>query len=143
MDKQLQFSNGQAITVTAVSTNIVDLGPPGPNGFTPGAPTNPDVWIHFNIPVAFTAAGAATLAVQVQSSVDAAFTSPITHTTLPAVAVAALTAGATPFQPVRLPFNTRRYVRLNYVVATGPMTAGTITATGGADPGTNIGYGAV
>jgi hypothetical protein len=143
LDKQLQFSNGQAITVSAASENIVDLGPTGPNGYAAGAEGS-DWWIHITFPVQFTADGAATMVVAVQTDNDVAFGTPITLYSTAAIGKASLGPGivssSLPFPgAIRVPIGAKRYLRLYYTVATGPMTAGTVTATGGASPGTNIG----
>ena len=145
LDKQLQFSNAQLITVTAPSQNIVDLGPPGPNGWSAfGATGMDEVFVHIAFPTQFTAGGAGTLAISLQSSADEAFTTPVTHWTTTAIPLADLGPGdagaAMKAIPMRIPYNVLRYVRLYYTVGTGPMLAGAITATGGAAPGTNIGY---
>lgn len=141
LDKQLQFSDGQAITATAPSTNIVDLGPPGPNRLTPGA-EGQDWFIHIWFPVQFTAAGAGTLTIALQTDDDVAFGSPVTLATFGPIGKASLGPGITPAElplAIKVPMDCQRYLRLNYTVATGPMTAGTVSAAGGASPGSNIG----
>lgn len=123
-DASLQFSTLQAITATAVSTNVADLGVAEDLGIgTPG--------LKFAIYVgtAFTTTNAATLTVQFQGSTDnSTFT---TYLETNAIAVAALVANA------KIPLNwghrntgaaLGRYVRLNYVVGTGVFSAGTLSA---------------
>lgn len=141
-----------AITVTAVSTNVLDMGII--NAQQPGGNQQRDVgpaytgWdsldIFIQIGTAFTATGAATLQVSIQAAVDAGgggsaqtpgtFYDQVMTGALP---VANLTAGR---EILRTPIprwsvcasnvNTRpRFYRLNYTVATGPMTAGTVLST--------------
>lgn len=143
---------GTAITVTAVSTNVLDMGII--NAQQPGGNQQRDVgpsytgWdsldILIQIGTTFTAAGAATLQVSIQAAVDAGgggaaqtpgtFYDQVLTSALP---VANLTTGR---EILRTPIprwsvcasnvTTRpRFYRLNYTVATGPMTAGTVLAT--------------
>lgn len=119
-DKQNTFSDEQAITATANSTNVVDLGGPDQDAGEP---------LHINAQVieAFTAAGSATLTVSLETDSDEAFGSATTLVTSAAIGKADLIAGK--YIPISfLPADAERYVRLVYTVATGPMTAGKITA---------------
>lgn len=130
LDKQMELSNAQAVTVTAASSNQLDLGPAGPWG---SSGTDEPLELFLNIDTTFTAGGAATLTVQVRSSAAANMSAPTVHMQSDAIPVASLTAGSRlPFQP-RLPQNVGRYVDLNYVVGTGPFTAGNISARGTVD----------
>lgn len=127
-DALLMFSNAQAITVTAVSTDVLDLGSPSLNPKTGlalpvdhgASDANPVV-----VKVTTTFAGLTSLAVQLQGSNDnSTFT---TIATTEAIPVARLGAGYE-FGFNSLPRQTKyRYLRLNYVV-TGTATAGTVTA---------------
>lgn len=121
MDKLLQFSEAQAITATAVSTNVIDLGV----NRDLGVDTEIDVFIQ--VDTAFTAAGAATLTIELQTDDNVSFSSATALFTSAAIGKATLVAGYQPFR-FKLPQVTERYLRLNYTVATGPMTAGAITA---------------
>jgi hypothetical protein len=125
MDAEGQFSNAQAITVTAKSTNTIDQGP-SKQGTSNGAP---DVEILLHVTETFTAAGAGTLTIQVRTSATENMASPEIHDQSDALALSDLVAGnKIRFQP-RFPIDAKRYLDLNYVVATGPMTAGKISAT--------------
>lgn len=127
------LSDKQAITVTAASTNVIDLGATGTAMFAASAIVR-DIGKGKPIPLliqvteAFAAAGAATLTVALQvDSVDT-FASPKTVWTSPALALADLTAGKV-IVPEFIPRGTdERYLRLNYTVGTGPMTAGKVVA---------------
>lgn len=128
-DKQLEFSNAQAITASAASTNIVDLGPKQARGASVGT-NGAGVPIHFNVGAGFTATGAGTLTIDIRTSDNADMSSSTTLMSSGPIGKASLGAGMeVPFYPV-LPPNTKRYVDIYYTVGTGPMTAGTITARG-------------
>jgi hypothetical protein len=139
LDRTLLLSDAQAITVTAVSSNVIDAGAAG-TAFGHAAALRRNLAIGAAIPFLvqvvqdFTAGGAATLAIALQTADDEAFSSPVTVYTTPAIALADLKAGQRLFISDYLPKGvngkgiTKRYWRLNYTVATGPMTAGKITA---------------
>lgn len=119
MDKFLLFSSAQAVTVTAASTNVVDAGVANRSAGAAEA-----MFIQLTVGTAFTAAGAATLTVALQDSADDSSFADVQVSA--AIPVASLVAGYRlniPIPPVL-----RRYTRLNYTVATGPMTAGALTA---------------
>lgn len=143
LDGLLQFSNAQAITVTATSTNQIDLG------ITSGIPTSasgggardigigdkPALKLLVQVVTAFTAAGAGTLTVALQGAIDngsgaaAAFS---TWWSSPAYALATLNAGSRLFDMdmprppdgIAIP----RFLQMNYTVATGPFTAGALSS---------------
>ena len=150
------LSTAQAVTVTAPSTNGYDTAGLGigqavtnrPVGGTTtnfgqdvggGGPAASAPQLVVTVPTAFTAGGSATLQVQLQCAVDVNNTGlPVTWDTIDqtdAFAVALLTASS-PQRPLasftvpdRYPGQGfPRFYRLNYVVATGPMTAGALTA---------------
>lgn len=138
-DRTTRLSNDQAITATAASTNVLDTGKIGtPHGDLAALKTNLGLsqCIPFLIQVTenFAAEGAATLTVALQVDDNEAFSSPKTVWTSPAYALAVLKAGANLGVVNYVPSGTpglgpdERYLRLNYTVGTGPMTAGKITA---------------
>lgn len=123
---------GQAVTVTAVSTNSIDTNPDGlggnqPNEYGPGAATE----LAISVLQTATAAGAATVNFAWVQADDAALTTnvEIVVQTGP-LPIAKLTAGT--IVPLHLdraaPLAPRRYVGLQYIVGTGPLTAGSFTA---------------
>lgn len=130
LDKLLEMDPpATAITVTAPSTNVAD-GQQA-RDFGVGDAFERASFV-ITVGVAFTAAGAATLTIQVQGSTDnAAWTTLMQSDAIPK---ANLTAG----QQIILPLPPQqaaphiagrpRYYRLNYVVATGPFTAGQISS---------------
>lgn len=157
LDIQSVLSQNQAVTVTAPSTNVYDtaglgVGQPVSNIFglatasgSPasfgedlggGGPHAEAPQLQVIVGAAFTAGGAATMQFQLQAAVDTNNTgTPGTWETITesdAIAVALLTAGAVPVKftvPERyLGQQFPRFYRVNYVVATGPMLTGTVSA---------------
>ncbi len=125
LDKQNMVSYKQAITASAVSADIIDLGPPMWTGFS-GSDRDIDMFMSVDEP--FVAAGAATLEVQIQSSPVENFSSGVvTHISTGAIPKANLTQTGKQSLGLHLPTDVQRYVRANYVVSTGPFTAGRIT----------------
>ncbi len=121
LDKSLQFDSGSAITATTPSANTVDLSA----GRDLGAGDGPALKLVCTVVAAFAAAGAATLQVQFQTAPDDATWTNLAMSDL--IPLAGLTAG-TELLRVDLPLGCQRYLRLNYVVANGPMTAGAVTS---------------
>jgi hypothetical protein len=129
-DNTLLFSDGQAVTTTAPSTNVVDLGPTGtPFGST--VPLTRDVGIGekavpLSVRVTTAFAGLTSLQVVVQTSADNSTWIDVEASR--AVPAAELVAGFQFHVPDYIPEGVRRrYMRLNYVVV-GTGTAGAITA---------------
>lgn len=133
IDYEGQFSSAQAITSTAASTNVLDLLIARDIG------VGDTQEINVYTVAAFTSGGTPTLQVSLQGSVDNATFYDINMS--PVIAMSALVAGthifAVPmarlFQPNMQAVGMPRYIRLNYVVASGPFTGGTINAWIGAD----------
>lgn len=133
LDNTVLLSDQQAITATAVSTNSIDLGARGVPMFATAAPPfdiGKGELVPFLVQVTqqFTAGGAGTLTISLETDDDVAFGSPVTVFTTAALALATLKPG---YQiPIQyLPKGmAERYFQLRYTVATGPMTAGKITA---------------
>ena len=117
-------ATGQAVTATANSTNVVDLSLARDVG------EGEDLYVQFTVGTAFTAAGSATLTPTVVVSAADSLTTPTTIATAGTIAVATLVAGysfAVRLNP-QIASLGLRYLGAIYTVATGPMTAGTITA---------------
>ena len=124
-------ATGQSVTVTTNSTNAVDLSLARDIG------EGEELYVQFTVGTAFTAAGAATLTPTVVVSAADTLTTPTTIGTGGTIAVASLIAGYTfviRLNPQLFGSTTTvsslglRYLGAIYTVATGPMTAGTITA---------------
>lgn len=124
LDKYLQYSDKQAITATAVSTNVVDAGATKNPAIGRDLGAGTPLYLFLNVSQTFTAAGAATLQATLQDSADNATFADVAS--LGPFSLAQLTSGKAFW--VGLPIPTRRYTRVNYTVATGPMTAGIVSA---------------
>jgi hypothetical protein len=117
-------ATGQAVTATANSTNVVDLSLARDVG------EGEDLYVQFTVGTAFTAGGSATLTPTIVVSAADSLTTPTTIATAGTIAVATLVAGysfAVRLNPLIASLGLR-YLGAIYTVATGPMTAGTITA---------------
>lgn len=128
LDKQNELSNAQVITASAASVNQIDLGPPSYTGNSKG---NGKGTIFFNVDTDFAAAGAATLQIGLRSSPNADMSGATVHLLLPAVPVASLKRGkslASIMGELPVPPRVSRYLDVFYTVATGPFTAGAISA---------------
>lgn len=131
LDKNLILSEQQAVTATALSTNVIDLGV---NGKVPyeaaavamnlGAGTE----IPFLLMVNETVTGAATVAVSIETSDAEAMSAATVLYASGAIPIATLKAGYR--FPIRwLPdAPLLRYLAVRYTVGTGPATAGKFTA---------------
>lgn len=131
IDNTLVFSDSQAITATAASTNIVDLGATGtPAGSAVALQRDIgkgcDIPILLTIPVAFNTL--TSLQVSLQVATDAAFTSPV-EVASKTYLLAELTLGARLGFPAEVPIGTNlRYMRLYYTVAGSNPTLGKVFA---------------
>lgn len=117
LDSQHVMSDDQALTADAVSTNVIDLGAAKP------APGN-SLRVKAHVTEAFNTL--TSLNFIVQSSVDAAFTSPIVHQTINVV-LANLTLGKV-IDLGELPDGAKQYVRLSYDVVGSNPTLGKVTS---------------
>lgn len=124
-DKLNTFSNGQAVTVTAASTDVLDLGPLTHGNTRRDIGAGEPIYLVVATLIAAAAAGAATTNIQLQTSDDNAAW--VTLFDSGSLALASLTAGTRPVQ-VAVPRGVRRYLRVNYVIGTGPLTAGSFWA---------------
>lgn len=134
-DKTTLFSDAQAVTASAPSTNVIDLRPVD-NVTGASAPLRRDIGrgtpIPLSVQVVEAFAGLTSLTVSVQTSDDAAFGSGVvTHASTTAIAVADLKAGWTStlhYVPPAGPAGMKRYLRLNYAVTGSNASAGRVTA---------------
>jgi len=124
------FSDDQAVTATAVSTNVIDLGVPG----TPHravAPLNQDIGKGASVPVLIQVtsdfATLTSLTVTVEVSAAAAMTSPVVLAS-EVILVADLVAGKQTHLQVLPNGADLRYLAVRYTVGGSNATAGTITA---------------
>ncbi|WP_247842586.1 Bbp16 family capsid cement protein [Pseudomonas sp. MWU12-3103b] len=124
-DKLNTFAAAQVVTATAPSTDVIDLGPLTHGNTRRDIGAGEPIYLVVAVLVAAAAAGAATTNIQLQTSDDNS-----TWVTLfdsGALALSDLAVGKRPVQ-VAVPRGVRRYLRVNYVIGTGPLTAGTFWA---------------
>lgn len=117
LDKQNLFSENQALGDTAVSTNVIDLGPEGGDG------------AGRKVAVVVTVApeDLTSLAIQLQTDDVEAMSGAVAVLATPAIVKANLTAGRLIEIPIPA-LDMKRYARLNYVVVGTTETAGKVTA---------------
>lgn len=119
-DNDLIFSDSQAVTVSAASTDIVDLTKKGDAIGT-------ELYLAIQCREAAAAAGAATVNFVLQTATDAAFTTPVVLFDSGAIAKASITLNAF-LVKVKIPVGLLQFVRVYYTVGTGPLTAGKFDA---------------
>jgi hypothetical protein len=120
-DKLNTFGTDQAVTTTAASTDIIDLGVVRDIGN--GEPME----LVILCTESATASGSATVTFTFETDDNSGFSSAAVLASSGAIGKAALTAG-TEVLRVKVPLGVERYLRTNYTVATGPLTAGKFTA---------------
>lgn len=135
MDRTELFSDRQAITADAASTNLIDLGATG-TPYGASAPFVRDIGFGTPIPMVVTVAqtfnNLTSMAILVQTDDNSSFTSPKTVYTSPTYTLAQLATGAEYLLPDAIPAGTNeRYVRLYYDItgtapSTGQITAGVV-----------------
>lgn len=140
MDKKNLFSNAQAVTATALSTDKIDLGPLGGGNTGRNIGVSDEVMLSITVTEAATAAGAATVTFQFVTDDNSALSSPTVLWASAAIPIATLVVGYR--IDVAVPRGVyERYIGLNYVVGTGPLTAGKFTAGLVMEPGAFKAYG--
>lgn len=134
LDAQNEFSDSQAVTSTAISTNVIDLDsasiPKNIGGSSP---------LYLVIQTALTCTDTssdATVAFTLESDSAAALnSSPTVHFSTGALAFAAYATAGTRVAVTPLPFGDyKRYLGVRYTVASGPLTAGAFDAFLTRDP---------
>lgn len=123
LDAHNLFSDAQAVTASAASTNIIDLGAVRDLG------TGENLYIVVLVDTAFTDSGSdSTIAVTVETDDNEAFSSP-SLSRMALGTFAALSAAGSRFvarlQPERI---NERYMRVYYTAANGNLTTGAFTA---------------
>lgn len=142
LDIQTQFSSQQAVTATAISTNVIDLR----NAATPvlvdeGLLFGMQLWLVILTTQAAAAAGAATVTFTLESDSTADLaTSPTVHYSSPVIGKATLVAGFVAVRTQLPSGDYERYLGVRYTVGTGPLTAGAFTAFLTPDVQRNVAY---
>lgn len=128
LDKQNMLSEAQAVTASVVSTNTIDLG------VARDIAIGEELSASITVDVTALAAGAATVDFQFISSAAANLGSPTVLGATGPIGKAELAAGRKVIE-LKVPRHVllaqpqgQRYIGLQYVVATGPLTAGSFTA---------------
>lgn len=138
LDARAEFSDAQAVTATAISTNVMDRKGAGlaPNTTDNiGAPATMYLVVRTN--AAATDSGSdATLTVTLESADNAALsTNPVVHYSTGTMAFAAFSPANTTLAVVPLPAAAyKEFLGVRYTVGDGPLTAGTFDAFLTLDP---------
>lgn len=142
IDKLNQFSDAQAITVDAISANVIDLLPVAGalNAGATGGPTanairdigaGQPLYLHILVTTTLLASGgAATLTTSLESDSTADLnTSATVHWTSAAIAKATLVAGYWIAKGIAIPADAyERYLGIRYNATTNDFTSGNISA---------------
>jgi hypothetical protein len=118
------YSDGQALTTTADSTNVLDAGP-GKDAFGVAKVGDvSDLWLHIRVKV--TLAGGTNVAFKLQDSADNSSFSDVANVAVAAIAAATLVAGYKVLA-IRMPRGVRRYTKIVYTIS-GTFTSGNVDA---------------
>lgn len=140
VDSQIEFSDAQAVTATAISANVYDLFSMGLGGGATDVTPNTrldigqgtdNLYLVVNTAVTATDTGNdATLTITLESADDAGLsTNAQVHYSTGAIAFASFATAGTNLVAIRLPSALfRRYLGVRYTVANGPLTAGAFDA---------------
>lgn len=134
LDAQNEFSDGQAVTATAISTNVIDTGPQAQQQ----GGTGEQLYFVVQTRTAATDTSSdATLTVSLESAANEALSSgPVVHFSTGALAFGTFSPAGTVLACVALPLGVdyKRYLGVRYTVASGPLTAGNFDAFLTRDP---------
>ena len=138
VDTQTELSDSQAVTSTAISSNVIDLlaSLGGGTALTGGNTIldigqGEDIYLVVNTAVACTDVSSdATLVVTLETATDAGLTTgAVVHFSTGTLAFASFATAGTGLIAVKLPAaDYKRYLGLRYTVASGPLTAGAFDA---------------
>lgn len=131
IDKALQVSDEQAVTASAASSDVIDFGQANPN-----VGMDDRTSMVITVDVAAAASGDATVTFSVQDSANNSAFADVAVTG--AIGKATLVAGHQIVIP--MPTRLRRYCRVYYTVAAGPLTAGKFSAQVVAGIQQNVAY---
>lgn len=144
LDTQTTFADGQAVTSTAISENVIDLNPMGGPNATQNIGIGEHTYLLVETDVTCTDSGSdATLTVTLESDDAADLAGSATvHYSSGALAFADFATAGTRLVAVRLPEQDtyQRYVGVRFTVASGPLTAGAFNAYLAKDIPNNVTY---
>lgn len=134
IDKQCEFSDAQAVTATAISTNVMDLGDDVTTRNIGGPDSLYLVVITQTAATSATSAATLTVTLESDSTADLA-TSATVHYSTGSKAFAAFSPAGTVLAVVQLPFGDyERYLGVRYTVGVENLTAGKFDAFLTRDP---------
>lgn len=122
IDRELVQSDAQALTVTANSTDVLDLSSAADIGRS-----SVPLRARCQVDTTFTSGGATTLQAQLVCSAASDLSTPTVLFDTGAIAKAALVAGFI-IADVVIPRTSKQYLGWIYTVATGPFTAGNVSS---------------
>jgi hypothetical protein len=133
VDSQTEFSNAQAVTSTAISTNVLDLQPASQTNATQNVGIGEDAVLVVQTQTACTDTSSdATLTLTLESDTAAGLDSgsATVHYSSGALAFSAYSAAGSKVAVVKLPQQSayKRYLGLRYTIASGPLTDGKFDA---------------
>lgn len=134
IDARAEFSNAQAVTATAISANVLDLGAlPALRDLGPGE--GPYLVVQTETTCTDSGSDATlTLTLESDSTADLA-TSATVHYSSGAIAFASFAPAGSRVAIVELPHgNYERYLGVRYTIGSGPLTAGKFDAFLTLDP---------
>lgn len=120
LDKQLFMSKAQAVTASAASTDVIDMG-------KAGDAVGKELYLVVQVREAATATGSATVNLVLETDSKEDFSTKSVLFDSGAIAKADLTLNSEPVK-VKIPVGMKQYLRAYYTVATGPLTAGKFDA---------------
>ncbi len=122
-DALMQLSGPQTLTVSAVSTDVIDLTQRKEIG------EGKDLYANFSVPTTCTSGSSSTVTFQTIVSASAALTSPTVVGSSDAIPVASLTAGYRTSVPISPQIKSLGYqfLGVRYLVAGGALTAGAVS----------------
>lgn len=140
VDTQLELSDAQAVTATAISTNVIDLLTTTTGAATLDSKLQPnslvdvgdgeDIYLIVSTQTAATDTGSdATLTITLETDSAVGLGSSTVVASTAALAFAAFSPAGTTLWILKLPpFDYKRYLGIRYTVASGPLTAGNFDA---------------
>lgn len=130
-DRQNSFSNDQAVTADAVSSNVIDLGPLSAGNTLRDIGAGETLYLHVLVKKAFVTSGSATLTVTLESdSTPDLATSPTVHAAIAAaLAAGTLVAGYWIAKGVPIPSGAyERFLGVRFTTNTADFTDGIVDA---------------